>query len=392
MVAPVQSPSKSASRASLVLALAVSGLSAILPGCVGNSEGRRGGPKAAYSGPEVRFDGEAAPKVVGRASLDKEGGLKVAWPGTSATVHFTGTAVSLDITESGDNQYLVLVDKMPKREKVIPVRGRSTVELVKGLSPGEHTVTVYKLNEPLVGSATFHAFILNATGEALPPAEEQRPELLLIGDSISAGYGNEGADETCGFSPDTENHFVTYAARAARELGADLTTVAWSGKGVFSNRGSQTDTETMSELWKKTLPAENVDFDFKSPEPRAVLINLGTNDFAPEVSDTAPFAAAYEALVLDVRSKYPRSHLFLLAGPLLSDDYPPGKQALSNVRAALLEIVENRRAASDEKIDYLEFSRATPDEGWGCDFHPSVKTHSRMAAQLIQALKEKAHL
>ncbi len=385
---PLLAPPPRSRLAFILLALASLTLSSILPACVGSAEGRRGGPRAAYEGPEVRFEGATAPTVVGRSVKDEQGGITVAWSGTSATVHFSGTAVSLDITESGNSQYLVLVDGKPKREKVIPVRGRSTVELVKGLPRGEHSVSVYKLTEPFVGSSTFHAFILDASGEALPAPTEVKPRIELLGDSISAGYGNEGTSESCSFSPDTENHFHSYAARAARELGADLTTLAWSGKGVFSNRGVAGDTATMPELWKKTLPTEGIDFDFSTKPPEVVLINLGTNDFAPEVEDTSPFAQAYDDLVSDVRSKYPAAHLFLLVGPVLSDEYPPGKEALKTTRTALQEIVERRTAAQDDRIHYLEFSRVTPEEGWGCDFHPSLQTHSRMAAHLMKALKE----
>jgi lysophospholipase L1-like esterase len=338
----------------------------------------------------VPFDGAIKPSVVGRAAYDEEGGAQIAWAGTSATLRFRGSAVCVDITDNGESHYMVLIDGKPKREKITPSSGRTTVELIKGLPRGEHTITLYRLNEPLVGTSTVHGFVLDESGEPLPYEAEERPRIEILGDSISTGYGNEGADETCTFSAETQNHFHTYGARAARELGADLTTIAWSGKGIFTNRGSTSDTVPLPGLWKKTLPAEDVDYDFSGPAPQAVIINLGTNDFAPEVEDTSPFGPKYQEFLTEVREAYPAAHVFLTVGPLLSDEYPEGKKALSTVRTTLTEIVEKYRSEGDKQIHFLEFARVTPEEGLGCDFHPSIKTHSRMAATLARTLKEKA--
>jgi len=359
-----------------------------LSACVGSSEGRRGGPAAAYSGPVVTFDGVTTPRIAGRGVITKKGGLKMAWSGTAATVHFKGTAVSVDMTDNGKNNYLVLIDGKPKREKITPDPGRSTTELIRGLRRGEHTVTLYKLNEPLVGTSELHAFILDDNGEALPPLEETRPRMEIIGDSISTGYGLEGENEKCGFSPETENHYLTYGARVARHFKADLTTIAWSGKGVFSNRGSTSDLATMSTLWTKSLPTEDVEYDFSGPAPEVVVINLGTNDFAPDVKDTSPFGAAYDKMLEDVRGKYPNSKIFVLLGPMMSDEYPEGKNALTKIRGLLTDIVKKRSAEGDENIRFLEFAAPTSDEGKGCDWHPSQKTHARTAATLVAAINQ----
>lgn len=356
-------------------------------GCVGASTERRGGPSAAYDGPVVQATSEQM-LLTGRFQKTEDG-VRAAWSGATVTLHFRGSAASVDLTEHGDNHYLVLVDGKPKRERIAPVRGRSVVELVRGLPRGEHTVSLYKLTEPLVGDVTVHAFVLDQSGEALPPPPAPTRHLLLIGDSISAGYGNEDTDPLHGFSPETENHYLTYGARAARELGASLTTIAWSGKGVFSNRGNRA--QTMNELWKTTLPNQSeVATPPDSPAPEVVLINLGTNDFAPEELEVQPFGLAYEKLLTDVRSTYKEAHIVVCVGPLLTDDYPEGKRALTTVRAVLGEIVEERRASGDERIHYLEFPHAPPAEGLGADYHPSVATHLRMAGELVGFIRKVA--
>ena len=43
--------------------------------------------------------------------------------------------------------------------------------------------------------------------------------MVFIGDSITAGYGNEGPDSGCHWSAELEDNFRTFGAYAARELG-----------------------------------------------------------------------------------------------------------------------------------------------------------------------------
>lgn len=366
-------------------------------GCVTGSEKKMAtaaGANAASGAPSNRvlvdFSAEIGPRPIGRAMQTKTGAIQIAWSGTGAALRFHGTSLSVEITDTGDNHYLVLLDGTPFEEKIRPAEGRNTIEIAADLREGEHTAVLYKLTEPLVGTATIHGFVLSPRGRALPYEIAPKKRIEILGDSISAGYGNEGADETCGFSPDTENHYLTFGAIAARKLDAELVTIAWSGKGVFTNRGSETDTDVLPDLWDQTLPAEKVPYEFDGPAPDAVIINLGTNDFAPEVPDFSPFGPAYEAFVETVRTRYPAAHLLLMMGPLLTDGYPEGRKAYTTARAALHQIVERRTRAGDDKVHFFEVTRATPEEGFGCDWHPSIKTHNRMAQELVLELRTKA--
>ena len=361
-------------------------------GCVGSSQTRRDGRHTDKKGPQVT----AASGMVareGRFRETEQGELRFAWAGSALTVRFKGTALSVELTDKGDNFFFVLVDGKPLRKKLNPGAIHQTIELVSGLSRAEHVVTLYKLTEPLVGETIVHGFEVEPYGEFLPPVAQKKESLLLIGDSISTGYGNEGKNEKCHFTPGTENHFFTYGARIGRELGVGVTTAAWSGRGVFSNRGSTTETTTMSSLWATTLPAGEVNQDLKPEElkgdaPTAVVVNLGTNDFAPGVTDTKPFAPAYQALVNELRVAYPEAAIFLVVGPLLSDQYPEGKSALSSVRKTLKDIALGAQTAGDKKVFFFELSHVKEKDGFGCDFHPSIKSHMLMAGELLGALRE----
>ena len=351
-------------------------------GCVGDSSARRGGIKAAHQERALDTKNRVEYSLSGRAVRGEDGSATIVWSGSTATICFRGADASVDLTDSGQNQFAVLIDEKLRREKLIPEGGREKLELVRGLERGEHTIQLVRLTEASFGQTQIHGFILDQYAEALPPPKSSVSKIVIYGDSISAGYGVEGIDEKCGFSPETENYLLTYGAIAARAAGAEVTNISWSGKGVFTNRGSQTDTVPLPELFNLALPRDPSS-KIENEEADLVLINLGTNDFAPEVKDVTPFTESYKTFVSKVRAMHLNAEILLTVGPLLSDEWPEGKQALSKVRKTLMAEMEVRKASGDEKVHVLEFRRVQPNEGWGCDFHPSKKTHHRMARELL---------
>jgi len=65
--------------------------------------------------------------------------------------------------------------------------------------------------------------------------------IVAFGDSITAGYGLDGANASCSVSQDNSNHYLTYGAVAARALSAELHAIAWSGIGMYRNTTSTGD-------------------------------------------------------------------------------------------------------------------------------------------------------
>ena len=58
--------------------------------------------------------------------------------------------------------------------------------------------------------------------------------MLIIGDSITCGYGVEGDVEDEIFCTAKENPSKAYSLLTAQELNAEYQIVAWNGKGVIS--------------------------------------------------------------------------------------------------------------------------------------------------------------
>ena len=102
---------------------------------------------------------------------------------------------------------------------------------------------------------------------------------------------------------------------------------------------------------------------------------------------TLPFVASLLRLVDHVRALYPQSLVVCCVGPMLTDTYPPGKQTLTRARAYVRAAVDAKKKAGDARVTYLEFPTQDPSIGYGCDYHPSARTHQLMAERLTAYLR-----
>ncbi|MEO6598847.1 MAG: SGNH/GDSL hydrolase family protein [Polyangiaceae bacterium] len=346
-------------------------------GSVGSTEGgetgRAGGPGGA--GASGGTSSTPAVHYVGRVDTSSATGAKFAWSGTGAIVRFTGSVASVEL--GGGQEYTVVVDGTVQ-PTLIATEGLNT--LAQGLSPGEHTVELYRRTEASQGESEIRGFDFGG-GQLLAPRPVLR-RLEFIGDSITCGYGNEGANASCGFTPQTENHYLSYAAITARNLQAELSTVAWSGKGVVCNYGDDASSciDPLPTFYDRILPTR-VDsiWDFARFQPDAVVINLGTNDLSTNSDpDQSTFETGYKSLLVRVRHAYPNARILCTNGPLLSGT------DLSNVRRYIGDVVAE---LADPNISTFEIATQDGSDGFGCDSHPSLERHKKMATVVTAALK-----
>lgn len=322
------------------------------------------------------------PKLLytGRADTRDANGPRFEWSASMVTVRFRGTDLQAKINASGNDFFEVVVDS--GAPKVIhPGKGDSVIDLAHGLPNGTHEVRMLKRTEAFVGRVQFTGFALNRGGKLLVP---RRPthKIEVIGDSISCGYGNEGANEKEHFRPDTENASLSYGAVAARAMDSEYVCVAWSGKKMSPDN-------TIPELYDRALPTDATStWDFARWKPDVVLINLATNDFTSEIPDADTWTAAYRTFVKRVRKNYPRAMIYLASGSMMSDGWPPNKKVLSTLNGYLDRIQSMLKADGDTNIRIIHFApqNGTVD-GLGSDYHPSVKTHAKMAAKFVAALQ-----
>src|SRR5665213_2251085 len=284
---------------------------------VGGASGDGGGTDAGAAVPPAGVVA-AGVRWFGRVDTANAAGPRFSWSGTGFIAQLSGTGLSVGLTLTPSTEpYLfeAVVDGAPQPVFTAAV-GAGTYPLATGLTAGTHTIELYRHTEGAEGDSTLTALTVEGGALMDPPAGPARL-IEVIGDSITCGYGDLGmlSDSDC---YPTESSWDAYGSVAARALGAEVSTIAASGRGVVRNYGGDT-TGTMPLLYPLTLANDGAPlWDFHI-EPNAVVINLGTNDISNNKGDPGQvFQDTYQALIQTVRGNYPHAYIVCIIGPLLS--------------------------------------------------------------------------
>jgi lysophospholipase L1-like esterase len=323
-----------------------------------------------------------SPRFVGRWVPEPSGqGMRCAWSGSYVVGRFKGTGVGVRIKDEGFNLFHVIIDGEPKKVlRTDKAKGETLYQLAEGLPDGVHEVSIHRRTEAKVGEAVVFGFEATNGGKVLPVAPPPERRIETIGDSITTGFGNEGPGAACGYVNSEQNEYLTYGAIAARNLNADHTTIAWSGKTLHE----------MKEYFPTALPArtDGPRWDFAKYQPQVVVLNVGTNNFALVDPGEARFVRLYHELVQSVRTAYPKAFIVCALGSMLSNVYPEGRNNLTQARKYMKVAVSKLKEAGDTNLDFLEFPEQNHADGLGCGFHPSLKTHRLMGDRLTGFIKE----
>jgi lysophospholipase L1-like esterase len=333
-------------------------------------------PGTSLATPDLNPGTSRAPRFVGRVQRITEVGARYAWSGSGFQLRFFGQGAVAHFNDPG-NWHTLLVDGQ-LQPPLQTHAGQTRYVLAQDLPLGEHLVEVYRRSEALFGATELLGLEIPG-GHLLPPPAAFSRQIEIVGDSISCGYGNEGTSPECKFSPATENHYLSYGALLARALDAELSTVAWSGRGVVKNYNGEAG-PFMPALYDRTLPESDSRW-IATTTADAVIVNLGTNDFSTEPDPSLDdFVPAYIALLEAIRRAHPAAFILCTVGPMLpAEDLARASQGIGR---AVLERV--RRGDSRVAQHTLLTGNLEP----GCDGHPGLATHQRMSAELLQVLRK----
>lgn len=315
----------------------------------------------------------------GRVDTTNAAQPRFSWSGTGFAAQFSGTGLTMQLTVTGAAEiFKAVIDGAPQAA-FTATSGQGTYPLASGLAAGTHTVEVYRQTEGAQGESRLMGLTV-ADGTLMDPPAGLGRLIEVIGDSISCGYGNLGilGDGDC--FP-TESHWDTYGAIAGRALGAEVSTVAVSGRGIIRNYGGDM-TGTMPMLYTRAVTnAVTPAWDFHV-EPQAVVINLGTNDISNGKGDPGtPFRDAYRGFVEMLRAKYPNALIICMIGPLLSGT------ELTTIQGHIRAVVQARNTAGDAKIEYFGDVVAQTSDKAACQYHPNPAENLIVGNQLAGELR-----
>lgn len=317
------------------------------------------------------------------------------FPGIQIVTAFEGTSLRM-LAKPRSGYFVARIDEGEPFKVAFTGEKDSVVSLATALPQGRHEVRLMYAIEGFEYAPSFWGFLLDEGCTLVDAPALPSLKLEFVGNSITCGYGNEGTDPNEHFDYATENHYLSYAAITARQLGAQHWVVARSGIGAYRNYGGPregTPDSNMPVQYEYTayapdpslrqqggLQAER--WDFSRYQPDVVCINLGTNDLSTNNYDAQLLKQGYQRLLTMVRSHNPQARIVLLCGSMLNG------QELGIAKQLLNEVAEEARAAGDAKVYRYDFTPQDGELGYGCDWHPSLAQHQRMADELTTFLRQ----
>ena len=258
-------------------------------------------------------------------------------------------------------------------------------------------IRVLKLSEAAFGYAGLEK--LEVDGEIIPSqayelAGKNCLNLEVIGDSITCGYGIEGVWEKDTFSTEIERADKSYAFLTAKKLNANLHCCSWSGIGIISNYVDPATAKIPETCW--LMPA-NWPYTDKSlslrlglePEvwdesrfsPDIVVIHLGTNDTSwvqNKEDRRLSYVSGLRQLIEAVHRRSPKAKICCCLGVMGQNLCDSVEQAASLFQKDFPSV----------KIKTVKFPVQKEEDGIAADWHPSAKTHEKIAQILAEELKK----
>lgn len=329
-----------------------------------------------FSHPEVDYSGRID------STADQ---VDLYWSGTTVELNFEGESIAALIQdERGDNYYNIIVDE-DSMYVLRPDTAKHYYELVSGLSAGKHHIEIFKRTEWDRGKTSFFGFKICGDAKVLAKNAEKKRKIEFYGNSITAGYAVEdfsGSDR-----PDSifTNHYLSYAAIAARYFDAERYTICKSGIGITISWFPM----IMPEIYERIDPENPASkWNFSLYTPDLVVVNLFQNDswlvlkpereeFKTNFGETAPtdeeLIQAYQEFVSKIRGHYPQADIICMLGNM--DATMEGSKWPGLVESAVANL-------SDDKI-YTFFQPFKESGG-----HPTIEEQQIMADGLIGFIEE----
>ncbi len=300
-------------------------------------------------------------------------------PGVTINFRFKGDSCKLLVNDEvlwgkSHNYYQLVADGASYRLQT--KSAADTIDVTPYLSSQEeHTVSLVKNTEAGIGYMEWAGVLLNGPLLQLPAMPERKIE--FIGNSITSAMGNDASEIPCKTAEwyDQHNAYRGYGAITARALNAQYHLSSVSGIGLMH---SCCDMDIiMPEVYDKVDMRDNkVQWDFAMYQPDVISICLGQND---GVQDETAFVDNYVTFLKQVKEKNPSAKIILLSSPMADDK-------LRDFQRKVLPLVAGKvKSENNDEVIYHVFGKQYVA---GCDWHPDIKEHELIAAELIPVIQK----
>lgn len=307
----------------------------------------------------------------GRVQRMDDGAVSYDWVGTYVQTDFTGSSISVRMSEEGESYHQVFIDGKLVGKLRFTGKEPHDVLLANKLGKGTHRLRLQKVTEGEYGRSTIFSFTAGGKGSFTAVQPKQRL-IEVIGDSYTCGYGSEGTQDSH-FELKTENCDKSYACALARYFDADYVIVAHSGMGVTRNYAGKT-MRTMSQRYPLLFDDhDSIAYDFNQYRPDLVIINLGTNDFSRSGAP-ADYVSKYVKLIKTAKSHYGERIPVLCVTPHSANIF---------LLAALKELGEKVSGMKSVRVAEPMPNIVVKGHDIGSDWHPNWKGHQKIASTLI---------
>ena len=281
-------------------------------------------------------------------------------------------------------------------KRIVLTKPENEINLFESEKEETITIRVLKLSEAAFGYSALKE--LKIEGKIIQPENSDKEKsfgkIEFIGDSITCGYGIEGGEGQT-FTTQQERADKAYAFLTAKMLNAEIQNCCWSGIGTVSNWVEPAEYNLpqvgwlINSLWlysdksvSERLKIEPEFWEEKKFSPDIVVINIGTNDtsFVQKYEDRRlEYLANYRSLIEAIHMRSPKAKIFCCLGAM-------GQELCDTVSEAVSSFKKNFPSI---KIKALKFPlQDEAKDGIGTDWHPSAKTHLKMAKLLSKELRK----
>lgn len=358
----------------------------------------------------------------GRWQTEKGGSRAAAQGAVYIEAKFTGTEVSARLRDA-KNRWLVTIDGQPAKKITAAKDGQPTL-LAKNLPAGQHTLRLERATEGLYGISYFEGLVTDSTDAAdltdltdsagsngspvdkaaitklapstlspnFPLSATKKLRLEFIGDSITAGFRNDGKKHGKN-DADIEDGSMSFAPQLARLLGADYSVLAKSGEGVVHNwgaawpdKGLHTEERYRWTFFGGAKVKGNTLWQSEKLPIDAVIIAMGTNDFSDKKRHPyhEEYVRAYEELIHTVHKMNPAAKIICLE---------PVPGMLTPLAGMWIEEASQKAAAMGLPVTYISLNHygnhgplLAPEDYVGDGTHPTKAGSKKLAAFLAPKL------